>query len=220
MLNLIEIDLDHDIPGVHPAKQARSVRLRNSYIRAGIKLLNNKRLADISVSELARICDGSVGSFYTRFSDKEAYFRSLRAAAMDICNHEIHRRVNVDRLYEMSSSEVLNELVDLMSDIFTSSLRGVLRESLLRILEVDDPWAPMRESARGIMRNYLQACATLFPEFPPKETKTRLQFCFQLIVGALQNDLVNDYHVFSTKDESLRVALKETVHSYMRINAR
>ena len=51
MLNLIEIDLDHDIPGVHPAKQARSVRLRNSYIRAGIKLLNNKRLADISVSE-------------------------------------------------------------------------------------------------------------------------------------------------------------------------
>lgn len=125
--------------------------------------------------------------------------------------------MNIDRLYELEAEEALDELVDLMSDLFTGPIRGVLRESLLRILEPDDPWAPMRDSAREIMRNYRKACASQFPAFDEEETKTRLSFCFQLIVGALQNDLVNDYHVFSTKDQSLRTGLKDAVRGYMRM---
>lgn len=209
--------MDDDIPGVLPAKQARSRRIRDAYIEAGFKLLNSNRFNDLKISDLAEECGQSVGSFYTRFEDKEAYFRALRATAIQLCNSEIHARVNVDKLYEMEPSEALDALVDLMADLFTGPVRGVLRESLLRILEPDDPWAPMRDSAREIMRNYRRACATLFPAFTPEETKERLSFCFQLIVGALQNDLVNDYHVFSTRDHSLRAALKEATHRYMRL---
>jgi hypothetical protein len=75
----------------------------------------------------------------------------------------------------------------------------------------------MRGSAREIMRNYSVACATQFPAYSRSETKERLRFCFQLIVGSLQNDLVNDYHVFSTKNQSLRQGLKEVVRTYMRV---
>ena len=210
------LELEEDIPGVLPARQRRSIKLRDAYIRAGIEILNTKRLSDLSVSELAQECGGSVGSFYTRFEDKEAYFRALRVAAISMCNKEIQSRVSIAILYELEPGEALDEMVDLMADMFTSPIRGVLRESLLRILEDDDPWAPMRDSAREVMRNYQRACATLFPQFTPDETKLRLNFCFQLIVGVLQNDLVNDYHVFSTRDESLRTGLKETVRSYMR----
>ena len=210
------LELEEDIPGVLPARQRRSIKLRDAYIRAGIEILNTKRLSDLSVSELAQECGGSVGSFYTRFEDKEAYFRALRVAAISMCNKEIQSRVSIARLYELEPGEALDEMVDLMADMFTSPIRGVLRESLLRILEDDDPWAPMRDSAREVMRNYQRACATLFPQFTPDETKLRLNFCFQLIVGVLQKDLVNDYHVFSTRDESLRTGLKETVRSYMR----
>ena len=215
-MDLGTLELEDDVPGVMPARQRRSVILRDAYIRAGIKILNTKRLSDLSVSELAQECGGSVGSFYTRFEDKEAYFRALRVAAIAMCNKEIQSRVSIAKLYEMEPGEALDEMVDLMADLFTSPIRGVLRESLLRILEDDDPWAPMRDSAREIMRNYQRACATLFPEFTPERTKRRLNFCFQLTVGTLQNDLVNDYHVFSTRDESLRTGLKETLRSYMR----
>ncbi len=214
-MQLDAVELEDDIPGVFPARQTRSVKLRDAYLRAGFELLNTKRLSDLTVSELADACDSSVGSFYTRFEDKEGYFRGLRAAAIELCNIEIRARVSLDRLYEMEPGEALDELVDLMADLFTGPMRGLLRESLLRILEPDDPWAPMRDSAREIMRNYQRACATEFPPFSPDETKVRLRFCFQLIVGALQNDLVNDYHVFSTRDESLRSGLKEAIRKYM-----
>ncbi|MCU9840344.1 TetR/AcrR family transcriptional regulator [Ruegeria sp. WL0004] len=216
-MNIDAISVNEDIPGVLPARQARSRRIRDAYIEAGIKLLNSMRFNDLKVSDLAQDCGQSVGSFYTRFEDKEAYFRALRAAAINLCNLEIHARIGGDKLYEMEPEEALDELVDLMADLFTGPVRGVLRESLLRILEPDDPWAPMRDSAREIMRNYRRACGTQFPAFDQAETQTRLSFCFQLVVGALQNDLVNDYHVFSTKDQSLRSGLKEVVRSYMHV---
>ena len=60
------LELEEDIPGVLPARQRRSIKLRDAYIRAGIEILNTKRLSDLSVSELAQECGGSVGSFYTR----------------------------------------------------------------------------------------------------------------------------------------------------------
>jgi len=69
------------------------------------------------------------------------------------------------------------------------------------------------------MRNYRRAFAAEFPDFDEDEAQMRLQFCFQLVVGALQNDLVNDYHMFSTRDESLRKALEETLRAYMHVGS-
>ncbi len=209
-----------NVAGVLEANQARSVRIRDSYINAGIDLLNEERLNHVTIPDLAKLCGCSVGSFYTRFKDKEAYFRALRVTTIHACNMEIDRRVSVDALITLGPKKGLEELVDLMSDLFTSRYRGVLRESLLRILEPDDPWAPMRDSARGIMSNYHLAFENAFEGYMPKEARRRLSFCFQMIVGVLQNDLVNDYHVFSTKDKSLRNGLREAVLNYMNFGGR
>ena len=214
---LQDFSVDEDIPGVLPAKQKRSRIIRDKYLEAGCELLNERRFSDLRIPELAAKCGYSVGSFYTRFEDKESYFRALRSAAMVSCNAEIRRRVSMDQLYEMTPAQALDELVDLMADLFAGPLRGILRESLLRILEPDDPWAPMRDSARSIMRNYRRVLASEFSGYDEEEAKTRLSFCFQLVVGVLQNDLVNDYHVFSTRDESLRSGLKEAVRTYMML---
>ncbi len=213
-------DFLDDVPGVLKANQARSVRIRDSFINAGIDLLNEERLSHVAVPSLAKLCGCSVGSFYTRFKDKDAYFRALRVATIHACNMEIDRRVSVEALKMLGPKKGLEELVDLMSDLFTNRYRGVLRESLLRILEPDDPWAPMRDSARGIMENYHRAFENAFDGYKPKEARQRLSFCFQMIVGVLQNDLVNDYHVFSTKDKSLRNGLRAAVLSYMNFGDR
>jgi AcrR family transcriptional regulator len=206
-----------EIPGVFAAKQKRSMRIRDAYIKAGVELLNSTRFQDLKVSDLAVHAGCSVGSFYTRFKDKEVFFLLLRSAAIESCNVIIRDRVAPERLAQLSPSVALDEMVDLMGDLFTGPWRGVLRESLLRILEPDDPWAPMRESARTIIQCYDATMSTRFEHFDAEESRVRLRFCFQLTVGALQNDLVNDYHVFSTRDQSLREGLKEAVRGYMRL---
>jgi len=216
-VNSVYTNLSDTIPGVFQASQPRSIRIRDAYVEAGIDLLNSIRFHDLKISVLAANCGYSVGSFYTRFQDKDAYFKALRLASVTACNHDVDNRVTPEKLSKLSVNEALDELVDLMADIFTGRFRGVLREALLRILEPGDPWAPMRDSARRIIGYYHEALAGSFNQFSEEDTKTRISFCFQIIVGVLQNDLVNDYHVFSTKDQSLRAALKENLRCYMNV---
>ncbi len=204
-----------DIPGVYAARQKRSVRIRDSFINAGVEALNNTRLTDLTIAQLCDRSGNSVGAFYTRFQDKDAYFRALRGYAIESHDQVATTRFNLEVLANYGAAETLDALVDLMVDIFTSRFRGVLRESLVLILEPDDPWAPMRGSALKIVSVLEDSLVDSFADCTASETKRRCRFCFQLIVGVLQNDLVNDYHVFTTQDNSLRHGLKEAVCAYM-----
>lgn len=203
------------IPGVYAARQQRSVRIRNSFINTGIDALQETRLRDLTISELCHRSGNSVGAFYTRFKDKDAYFRALRGFAIDSNDLLVAERFNLELLKECDAIDTLEKLVDLMVDIFTGRFRGVLRESLVLILEPDDPWAPMRSSAQKVLQTLTLSLADAFPANTSAETDIQCRFCFQLIVGTLQNDLINDYHVFTTKDDSLRNGLKKAVCAYM-----
>ena len=214
-MSIVDLSEAYDIPGVFEARQKRSVRIRDSFINVGIDALNEQRLHTLTVSGLAQASGNSVGGFYTRFQDKDAYFRALRVFTIQSIEQEYVIYFNADKLTGKPRHEILESLVDLMVDLFTSRYRGVLRESLLLILEPEDPWAPMRQSALNIVETLQTSLQDAFPEFSDQTAKTRLRFCFQLIVGVLQNDLVNDYHVHSTADDSLRMALKDVLNSYM-----
>ncbi|MDB4223857.1 hypothetical protein N9850_08790 [Granulosicoccus sp.] len=218
-MGIVDISISDDIPGVFSARQKRSVRIRDSFIVVGVDALNQKRLDDLTISELSRSSGNSVGGFYTRFKDKNAYFRALRVFTL----HSLEKDHIADFATLAQSGlpelDLLDALVDLMVDIFTSRYRGVLRETLLKILDSEDPWAPMRESAVNIV-NIVQA--NLDESFTGQSIEieqTRLRFCFQMIVGVLQNDLVNDYHVHTTRDDSIRLALKDVVRAYMQLES-
>jgi len=212
------VSLSGDIPGVFAAKQKRSVRIRDSFINVGVEALNDTRLRDLTIAELCHRSGNSVGAFYTRFQDKDAYFRALRGSAIDANDLQAATQFNLEILKGCDATSILEKLVDLLVDVFTGRFRGVLRESLVLILEPDDPWAPMRSSAQKIVETLQLSLVSAFPHSTAAETNIQCRFCFQLIVGTLQNDLINDYHVFTTKDDSLRNGLKKAVCAYMGLN--
>ncbi len=209
--------LKDGILGVFEARQNRSVKNRDGFIRAGIEALNTKSFDELKISDLAAASGNSVGSFYTRFQDKDAYFRALRVYSLDAIEREIEADFTQIALRSMSSGEALDSLVDLLGAIFSSRFRGVLRESYPRILDADDPWAPMRTQAQKVLKTLHDGLEDAFPDYSVAETKTRLSFCFQMITGALQNDLVNNYHVFTLKDGTILEGLKEALRAYMGV---
>ncbi len=207
--------LEYGIEGVFETHQERSRKSRDEFIEAGFVLLNQTRFADLKVSDITTHCGRSVGSFYKRFEDKEAFFRAMQVAAVTRNRKIFARRLAPERLSEMRPSEVLDALVDTLSDIFSSTVRGVLRESLLRIFNPVDGWAPMRASGRDIQDRIVERLKSEYPGQSESETERKLRFCYQTIVGVLQNDLVNDFHLFSTRDQSIRPALKAIVRDHM-----
>ncbi len=207
-----------EIPGVFKAHQTRSVKSRDDFINAGIDALNRLRLDELKIAELAKVSNNSVGSFYTRFQDKEAYFRALRAHTSDGINREFNVIFTAKKLQAMSVGDALDALVDLIGAIFASKYRGVLRETYLRIMDEDDPWAPIRVSAKQTLASLQDGLRDAFPQYGAAETETRLSFCFQLIVGVLQNDLINNYHVYKLEDGTVLSGLKETLRAYMSVH--
>jgi hypothetical protein len=211
------LSLNEDIPGVFKARQSRSVKARDGFINTGIEALQTRRLDDLKIAELAMVSGNSVGSFYTRFQDKDAYFRALSAYASQGISREFDAAFTVDKLRHLGPGQGLDALVDLIGAIFGSKFRGVLRETYLRIMDEDDPWAPFRTTANQTLRKLHDGLGNAFPHYGPDETKTRLSFCFQLIVGVIQNDLINKNHVFTLEDGSVLAGLKETLRAYMGV---
>src|SRR5262249_9156472 len=60
-------------PRLRPPVQARSQATLDRLVRAAEGLLAEKRFDEATVAEIARRADSSVGAFYARFPDKEAF---------------------------------------------------------------------------------------------------------------------------------------------------
>lgn len=214
-MNEHSTDFSETVHGVFEAQQDRSRKSREAFIESGIALLNEMRFNDLKVADLANHSGRSVGSFYKRFKDKETFFRAMQASTVARDRLIIDYRLSRERLDSLTPGEVLNELVDTLADIFSSEVRGVLRESLLRILEPEDGWAPMRKSGQDVQQRIVDRLISAYPMMSEVDTERKLRFCYQVVVGVLQNDLVNDYHTFSTSDRSVRSALKAVISDHM-----
>jgi AcrR family transcriptional regulator len=77
-----------------PAKQKRSRETRDALLAAGWKLLANTSWDRLSVNDIVAEARSSVGSFYSRFADKDSYFDSLASQWLE------RRRTETGALYE------------------------------------------------------------------------------------------------------------------------
>jgi AcrR family transcriptional regulator len=66
-----------EIDGVLPANQARSRNARDRLLTAGERVFAKLGYDAAHVSDIALAAECSVGSFYRRFRDKEAFFKAL-----------------------------------------------------------------------------------------------------------------------------------------------
>ena len=79
MKNQAKAEAIENTQGVRPAMQARSLQKRHDLLKAGRKLLHTRVLEEISIKDICTEAGCTVGSFYSRFEDKEIYFDALIA---------------------------------------------------------------------------------------------------------------------------------------------
>ena len=190
--------------GVKPAEQARSVELQYCFALAGRTMLEKTRLADIRIPELAQNAGSSIGGFYSRFENKEGLFEFMRNSMLEDHGKLIDEALNPDCLQEMTDTEVIENIVDLMIKNFSSPWRGVLRESYSRISEGRGFWAPMRFRAKQITDAVAVHFAERFKGRSDGPDEDSIRFAMQMLFSALNNDLMNPKLRFSIGDDEFR----------------
>jgi AcrR family transcriptional regulator len=167
-----------------PARQTRSRRTRDQLLAAGHRLVESRDFEALPIADIAREAGCSVGAFYFRFADKDAFFRALIAARLAEA-----RRAIVD-LLDGTAEDPLQVLVDAVVTTFRRRpgfLRAVLRKSIA------DPavWEPMRLHGHFVADSYLARLTRDTGQEPSAATQRRIRFAFQIMNGTLINALVN-----------------------------
>ena len=105
------MDSVEDLDGVLPVTQARSRNARDRLLTAGEKVFAKLGYDAAHVTDIAQAAGCSVGSFYRRFRDKEAFFKALHHRFTDRHLDSGARFFALPELQDQPTSTVVRTLI-------------------------------------------------------------------------------------------------------------
>lgn len=191
-----------------PAKQARSRATRDALVRAGKKLCEIKDFHDLSVAEIATAAGCSVGSFYSRFTDKDGFFRALVGDAAE------HDKVQTPP----PPNDPKQPIDAILADVVASTLagyrkrRGLIRATIRRSMVEPALWEPSKRRGQEIANRLVARLALGFPDDPQLERRVR--FACQMLYGTLNNAVLIAPGPLQLDDEAFE---SELLRAFRRI---
>ncbi len=178
--------------GVKPALQGRSKKRRDELIATGMDLLCEKNFSDISIIELTSACGYSVGTFYSRFNDKESFFIATQKAAVSLFITSIEEEFSNPSWNSASSEEIFSTLVNVSVDLLSTNLRGVVRGSIAMAASNPEAWEPIHKCGETLTLTLLELLKDRFIGDAPYRSEDSIKFGMQMLFGTLAQAILND----------------------------
>ncbi|MFO1502424.1 MAG: TetR/AcrR family transcriptional regulator [Steroidobacteraceae bacterium] len=169
-----------------PAKQARSRKTRDALLAAGWKLLARHAWDDITINDIVTAAGVSVGSFYTRFTDRDAYFESLAAEWVARRGEERMQALqHVGRHQDYMGEAIL--------DTYRTALenRNFWRAALMRGAAHPVFWRQFREMGLRVLDRLLELREAELGRPLTEKEKRHFHFAIQMANGLINNSIVN-----------------------------
>lgn len=181
-----------DIDGVLPANQARSRDARDRLLAAGERVFARLGYDAAHVSDIAQAADCSVGSFYRRFRDKEAFFKALHQRFTDRNLENSTRFFSMPEWQDQPTSTMIRTLIANTAAIMRRN-HGFFRALFQRSLAGAgaDYWPRMRAGTQR-QGELLAAFLTARGETGREGLTQDCIFVLRSVDGAIVNRLLND----------------------------
>lgn len=193
---------DCGLDGVRPVKQQRSRRSRDRLLEAGQRLVAERPFDALSVADIARAAGCSVGAFYLRFRDKDAFFSAL------IAHYLAEVRAETLELFATHDDDrLIGALVAKTADRFRR-YAGLIRSAIRKRMEEPAVWEPIRRSGHVNADGFIAWLAARRGSKLEAADEMRVRFAFQVLYGTLNNALVNEPGPLDIADPDFRVHLE------------
>ena len=121
----------HDLQWVRPPRQARSQDTLERILDAAEELVADKGFDDATVAELVRRADSSVGSFYTRFRDKDGLLYALYERYHEQATATADVALDPARWEGATIPEILGSVMRFLVSVYRER-EGLIRAFVLR----------------------------------------------------------------------------------------
>jgi AcrR family transcriptional regulator len=196
-------------PGVRPALQKRSRESRDRLFGAGRQLLEQMDLDAVSIADLAKKAGSSVGAFYLRFENKDAFFRAMIS---DILATE---QAALEAIYQgPSDGAIIEAFVKKTIQSFRHNT-GVLRSALRKGMEDPSVWEPIRQFGQTESDLLVKKLRAALGRRLSNDEELRIRFAAQVLYGTLINALLHRPAPLLLESDRLEAELIRVVRSTM-----
>ncbi len=200
-------------------KQARSERTLYRLLEAAEALINEKGLADVSIPEIVRRANSSVGGFYARFRDKSELLRALEERFYGELEQRVEGLVDPERWRGVSTRAIVQAAVAELVTV-TRERERMLGAFLVRA--VQDP--TVREDALRFRRRVTERFEVLLldrrTEFGHRDPVLAIDLGIQTAFAFMQQHiLVGETRVAdrTLSDGELQLELTELLLAYLGV---
>jgi AcrR family transcriptional regulator len=177
--------------GVRTAKQSRSLLKQQALLEAGRRLLDAQDLGTLSVAQLTRDAGMSVGSFYSRFEDKDAWFAELLRVTGDAVLRDTQALLGSAR-WDRADAELKALLIVRHIIAIHRTHRGIFRAAHFDSARSSLYWPQLHAYGRRIGDEVCSALGEHLHGVPPARRRERVGIALQVVFGTLVNAVLHD----------------------------
>ena len=202
--------------GVHAAKQSRSQLKHQALLEAGRRLLDEQDLGTLSVARLTRDAGMSVGSFYSRFEDKDAWFAELLRVTGEQALQDTQALLGSARWTRATNARKVALIVRHVVAIHRTH-RGIFRAAHSDAARSRLYWPQLQGYGRRIADAVYLALAAQMQQVPPAQRRLRVGIALQLVFGTLVNAVLHDPGPIGLNDKRMEKELSRVFLDSVRL---
>ena len=193
---------------VLPAKQERSRQTRDRLLATGRKLLDKGVFEDAPVAALARQSGCSVGSFYFRFPDKQAFYEAVMAAVEEEVAARVQQRVNETSVAGLSAARTVEACVDVLIDLM-DDYQGMVRTVQYKGMTHRPSILPLQRMGQRLVSYLSGLIQAKYGERDNPMFARNIAVGFQVAFSMMQISLMNKPPVLHPQSPDYRFWVKE-----------
>lgn len=203
---------------VRPPLQSRSEQNLAKMVAACRALAEERgNLDDIVLSDVVAAAKTSIGAFYSRFKDKEAFLNYVLEVALADAEAVTLQSIDTDAVWRDGPAHtIVAQIVHLYITQFRQN-RGLFRGSLRHYAVRDPETNPMRMANRRIIGLAVPWLAARLEERTAKAADFEARAAIQFLVGTLSNVLLNDPGPLHLDDDAIEPHLVRMMNRYLGV---
>jgi len=202
--------------GVRAAKQSRSLLKHQALLQAGRRLLDTHDLGALSVAQLTRDAGMSVGSFYSRFEDKDAWFAELLRVTGEEVLRDTQALLDGARWRQAGNERKVLMIVRHIVAIHRTH-RGIFRAAHFDAARSALFWPQLHAYGLRIADAVYRALGEHLTQLPPAQRRTRVGIALQLVFGVLVNAVLHDPGPIALHDKRMEKELGRVFLAALRL---
>jgi AcrR family transcriptional regulator len=197
--------------------QSRSRESTEALLEIGRRLIEQRGVDDCSMNEIAAAAGSSVGALYFRFGNKERFVREVMQRQIEATRAQILSFLAEIEVTATSPSAVIETVIKWFVLEYGKN-RGLLRAQIRRALDDSQEWQPFQKMGREL----IDGAVRILERFPAitqdKEWQRRVRIAMQMILGTLNNIVINRPGPLELSDDATSKELCRAAIKYLEWN--